>query len=92
MFGLQLVWSRRSGLKPLLEKPERNQMKQEILVKMQKGVYYPGNHLGKRRDLNSMVTEGLLERMDGSFFCGSDNQPSYCLTDKGFNEKRKNES
>ncbi len=65
-------------------------MKQEILVKMQKGVYYPGNHLGNRKDLDNLVTEGLLEPMDGSFVCGPDNQPSYCLTDKGCREKRKN--
>ena len=58
-------------------------MKPEILVKMKRGVYYPGNHLGKRRDLEELVTQGLLERMDGSFFCGSDNQPSYCLSDEG---------
>jgi hypothetical protein len=37
-------------------------MKQEILVKMQRGVYYPGNHLGKRKDLDNLVTDGLLER------------------------------
>jgi hypothetical protein len=65
-------------------------MKPEILVKMKRGVYYPGNHLGKRRDLEELVTQGLLERMDGSFFCGSDNQPSYCLSDEGCREKRKN--
>lgn len=67
-------------------------MKQEILVKMTRGVYYPGNHLGKRKDLNDLVSEGLLERMDGSFFCGPDNEPSYCLTEKGCHEKQKNES
>ena len=65
-------------------------MKQEILVKMKKGVYYPGNHLGKRKDLEDLVTEGFLERMDGSFFCGPDNLPSYCLTDEGCQEKHKN--
>jgi hypothetical protein len=37
-------------------------MKQEILVKMQRGVYYPGNHLGRRKDLDNMVTDGFLER------------------------------
>ena len=73
----------------LLKMSERKLMKKEILVKMQRGVYYPGNHLGKRKDLDNLVTDGLLERMDGSFFCGSDNQPSYCLTDKGCQEKRK---
>ena len=65
-------------------------MKQEILVKMKRGVYYPGNHLGKRKDLDNMVTDGFLERMEGSFFCGADNEPSYCMTDKGCREKRKN--
>lgn len=65
-------------------------MKQDILLKMQKGVYYPGNHLGKRKELDNMVNEGLLEPMEGSFVCGPDNQPSYCLTDKGCSEKRKN--
>ena len=54
-------------------------MKQEILLKMKRGVYYPGNHLGKRKDLDNMVTDGFLE----------DNQPSYCLTDKGCREKQK---
>jgi hypothetical protein len=65
-------------------------MKQDILLKMQKGVYYPGNHLGNRKDLDNLVTEGLLEPMEGSCVCGPDNQPSYCLTDKGCREKRKN--
>ena len=65
-------------------------MKPEILVKMKRGVYYPGNHLGKRKDLEELVTQGLLERMEESFFCGSDNQPSYCLSDKGCHEKRNN--
>lgn len=63
-------------------------MKQDILRKMQRGVYYPGNHLGKRKDLDNLVTEGLLEPMAGAFVCGPDNQPSYCLTDKGYHEKR----
>jgi hypothetical protein len=43
-------------------------MNHEILVKMKRGVYYPGNHLGKRKDLNTLVTEGFLEPMEGSFF------------------------
>jgi hypothetical protein len=64
-------------------------MKPEILVKMQRGVYYPGNHLGKRKDLEDLVTEGLLECMEGSFFCGPNNQSSYCLTDEGCRVKRK---
>jgi hypothetical protein len=65
-------------------------MNPEILVKMKRGVYYPGNHLGKSKDLDELVTEGLLERMEGSFFCGPDNQAPYCLTDEGCREKRKN--
>jgi hypothetical protein len=65
-------------------------MKQDILLKMQKGVYYPGNHLGNRRDLDSLVIEGLVEPMEGSFVCGPDNQPSYCLTDRGCREKENN--
>ncbi len=65
-------------------------MKQDILLKMQKGVYYPGNHLGNRKDLNILVTEGFVEPMEGSFVCGPNNQPSYCLTDKGCREKRNN--
>jgi hypothetical protein len=65
-------------------------MKPEILVKMKRGVYYPGNHLGKSKDLEELVTEGLLERMDGAFFCGPDKQAPYCLTDEGCREKRKN--
>ena len=65
-------------------------MKQDILLKMQRGVYYPGNHLGKRKDLDNLVTEGLLEPMQGAFVCNPDNQPSYCLTDKGCRAKRKN--
>jgi hypothetical protein len=65
-------------------------MKEEILVKMERGVYYPSNHLGKRKDLEDLVTDGYLERMEGSFFCGPHNEPSYCLTDEGCREKRKN--
>jgi hypothetical protein len=65
-------------------------MKQEILVKMKKGVYYPGNHLGNRKDLEDLVANGFLERMEGSFFCGADNEPSYCLTDNACREKHKN--
>ena len=65
-------------------------MKQDILLKMQKGVYYPGNHLGTRKALNVLVNEGLLEPMESCFVCGPDKQPSYCLTDKGCLEKQKN--
>lgn len=72
-----------------VKRSERKQMKQEILGKMKKGVYYPGNHLGKRNELEDLVAEGFLERMDGSFFCGPDNEPSYCLTDEGCHQKHK---
>ena len=68
---------------------KRKPMSREILVKMKKGVYYPANHLGKRKDLDNLVADGFLERMEGSFFCGPDNEPSYCLTDKGCLEKPK---
>jgi len=68
----------------------RNQMKEEILVKMKRGVYYPGNHLGKRKDLENLVTDGYLERMEESFFCGPNSEPPYCLTNEGCLEKRKN--
>lgn len=64
-------------------------MKEEILAKMKKGVYYPGNHLGKKNDLENLVEKGYLERMDGSFLCGPDSPPNYCLTDAGCREKRK---
>ena len=64
-------------------------MNHDILVKMKKGVYYPGNHLGKRKDLEDLVAMGFIERMEGSFFCGPDNQPTYCLTKEGCREKRK---
>ena len=59
------------------------QMTEKILEKMKKGVYYPGNHLGKRGELSDLVEKGFLQRMDGSFLCGPDSEPNYCLTDKG---------
>lgn len=65
-------------------------MKQEILVKMQQGVYYPGNQLGKRKDLEDLAAQGFIERMEGSFFCGPANEPSYCLTDEGCQQKQRN--
>ena len=58
-------------------------MTKEILEKMKKGVYYPGNYLGKKQELKSLVDEGYLHRMDGSFICGPDSEPNYRLTDKG---------
>ncbi|MEE4261215.1 MAG: hypothetical protein V2I56_00910 [Desulfobacteraceae bacterium] len=62
-------------------------MTEKILEKMKKGVYYPGNHLGKRMELTDLVKKGYLQRMDGSFLCGPDSEPNYCLTDKGLNLK-----
>jgi hypothetical protein len=59
------------------------QMTEKILDKMKKGVYYPGNHLGKRGELSDLVKKGYLQKMDGSFLCGPDSEPNYCLTDKG---------
>jgi len=58
-------------------------MTDKILEKMKKGVYYPGNYLGKREELADLVKKGYLNRMDGSFLCGPDSEPNYCLTDKG---------
>jgi len=69
--------------------PEGIRMKDQILEKMKKGVYYPGNHLGKKDELENLVQKGYLERMDGSFLCGPDSPPNYCLTDEGCREKRK---
>ena len=62
-------------------------MADEILEKMKKGVYYPGNHLGKKEKLSDLVEKGYIQRMDGSFLCGPDSEPNYCLTDKGLNFK-----
>jgi len=66
------------------------QMSEKILEKMKKGVYYPGNHLGKKEKLSDLVQKGYLQRMDGSFLCGPDSQPNYCLTDKGLTYKSQN--
>jgi len=63
------------------------QMTEKILEKMKRGVYYPGNHLGKKGELSNLVEKGYLQRMDGSFLCGPDSQPNYCLTDKGLSFK-----
>ena len=63
-------------------------MTDPILDKMKRGVYYPGNHLGKREKLMDMVADGYLERLDGSFLCGPDSEPAYCLTDKGLHAKK----
>ena len=67
------------------------QMTEKILEKMQKGVYYPGNHLGKRGELSDLVKKGLLQKMDGSFLCGPDSEPNYCLTDRGLHSKGEKE-
>ncbi len=52
-----------------------------ILAKMKRGVYYPGHHLGTREELERRVAEGVLERMDASFLCGPDSEPTYCLAE-----------
>ena len=62
-------------------------MTDEILEKMKKGVYYPGNHLGKKQKLNNLVEKGYLHRMNGAFLCGPDSEPNYRLTDKGLLHK-----
>jgi hypothetical protein len=59
------------------------QMTEKILEKMKSGVYY----LGKKGELSNLVEKGYLQRMDGSFLCGPDSQPNYCLTDKGLSYK-----
>jgi len=64
-------------------------MRDKILDKMKKGVYYPGNHLGKATELTNLVKAGYLSRMDGSFICGPESEPNYCLTDKGVHSKEK---
>ncbi len=58
-------------------------MSAKILGKMKRGVFYPGHHLGPYEELDRMVTQGLLERMDASFLCGPGSEPAYCLSDKG---------
>ena len=58
-------------------------MSDKILGQMKRGVYYPGHHLGPREKLDQLVAQGYLERMDASFLCGPDSEPTYCLSDKG---------
>jgi len=64
-------------------------MKDEILEKMKKDVYYPGNHLGRKKELKDLLGKGYLHRMDGSFLCGPDSEPNYRLTDKGVLHKKR---
>jgi hypothetical protein len=64
-------------------------MSEAIIGRMRRGVYYPGHHLGKREELDQLVAQGYLERMDASFFCGPDSEPAYCLTNEGCRLKRK---
>ena len=75
--------------KNLKEWPGGILMTDEILGKMKKNVYYPGNHLGKKKKLKGLLEKGLLHRMDGSFLCGPDSEPNYCLTDKGILHKER---
>jgi hypothetical protein len=63
------------------------QMTIKILEKMKKGVYYPANFLGKRTELSTLEEKGYLQRLDGSFICGPDSEPTYCITDKGLHSK-----
>ena len=62
-------------------------MSDKILEKMKKGVYYPGTYLGRKSELTILENKGYLQRMDGSFLCGPDSEPNYCLTDKGLHNK-----
>ena len=63
-------------------------MPEQILKKMKKGVYYPGNYLGKKSKLSDLVEKGYLQLLDGSFLCGPDSVPNYRLTDRGVLYKR----
>ena len=62
-------------------------MTDKILKKMQKGVYYPGNYLGRKTELSILEENGYLQRKDESFLCGPDSEPNYCLTDKGLHNR-----
>jgi hypothetical protein len=64
-------------------------MADEILEKMKKGVYYPGNHLGRKQKLKDLVDKGYLHRMDVSFLCGPNSEPNFRLTDKGILRRRR---
>jgi hypothetical protein len=56
---------------------------------MKKGVYYPASSLAPTPELDKLVNAGYLRRIDGSFLCGPDSEPSYCLTDEGLQAKHK---
>ena len=62
-------------------------MTDKILEKMKKGVYYPGNYLGRKTEISILEKKGYLQKMDGSSLCGADSEPNYCLTNKGFQLK-----
>jgi hypothetical protein len=64
-------------------------MPDNILEKMKRGVYYPGHHLGTREELERLVAQGYLKRMDASFICGPDSEPAYCLSEKRRTPTRK---
>jgi len=61
-----------------------------ILEKMKTGVYYPAKHLGTKKKIAVLEKDGYLQRMDGSFLCGPDSAPNYCLTEKGIHKKKNN--
>jgi hypothetical protein len=61
--------------------PQQTSVADSILTKMKRGVYYPGHHLGAREELDRLVAQGILERMDASFLCGPDSEPTYCLAE-----------
>ncbi len=59
------------------------------LIKMKKGVYYPASSLAPKPELDKLVQAGYLHRLEASFLCGPDSEPSYCLTEKGLQAKIK---
>jgi hypothetical protein len=64
----------------------------KILDQMKRGVYYPGHHLGRHEELEQLVLQGYLERMDASFICGPDSEAAYCLTEEGCRLKKRRRS
>jgi hypothetical protein len=63
-------------------------MPDKLLEKMKRGVYYPGHHLGTREELDRLVAQRVLERMDASFLCGPDSEPTYCLAEPQSKKRR----